>query len=70
MRIYQPGPGGQATAVTWRQWLLPLGATAGILALVTLSQGSQPGVELSYSRFLADVGAGAVRAATIGPAGR
>jgi cell division protease FtsH len=42
----------------------------GILALVTLSQGAQPGVELSYSRFLADVGAGAVRAVTIGPAGQ
>jgi cell division protease FtsH len=26
MRTYQPSPRGQAPPVTWRQWLLPLGA--------------------------------------------
>jgi hypothetical protein len=50
--------------------LLPLGATAGILALLVLSQGSPPGPPLSYSRFLAEVSAGAVRAVTIGAAGQ
>jgi cell division protease FtsH len=70
MRIHQPGPQDQATAVTWRQWLLPLGAAAGIVALVALSPGTQPGVALSYSQFLADVGAGSVRAVTIGPTGQ
>ncbi|HEX6451393.1 MAG TPA: ATP-dependent zinc metalloprotease FtsH [Trebonia sp.] len=70
MRIYRPGPRGQATAVKWRQWLLPLGATAGVLALLALSQGSRPGLPVSYSQFLAEVGSGAVRAVTIGPAGQ
>ena len=55
MRTHRPGPRGRATAVPWRQWLLPLGATAGILALLVLSQGSPPGPPLSYSRFLAEV---------------
>ena len=70
MRTYQPGPRGQAPAVTWRQWLLPLGAAAGIVALATMSRGAPQGVPLSYSRFLADVGAGSVRAVTIDPAGQ
>ncbi len=70
MRMDQPGPKGQATAATWRQWLLPLGAAAGIVALVTLPPGSPPGLRLNYSQFLADVGAGAVRAVTISPAGQ
>jgi hypothetical protein len=38
MRTYQPGPRDQAPAVTWRQWLMPLGAAAGIVALLTLSR--------------------------------
>jgi ATP-dependent Zn protease len=66
MRTYQPGPQGQAPAVTWRQWLLPLGAAAGIVALATMSRGTP----LSYSRFLADVGAGSVCAVTVDPAGQ
>jgi hypothetical protein len=37
MRTYQTDPRGQAPLVTWRQWLLPLGAAAGIVALVALS---------------------------------
>ena len=70
MRTYRPGPRGRATAVTWRQWLLPLGATAGVLALVALTQGGPPDPPLTYSQFLGEVGSGAVRAVTIGPAGQ
>jgi cell division protease FtsH len=70
MRTYRPGPRGQTTAATWRRWLLPLGATAGILTLLALPQGSPPDPPLSYSRFLAEVSSGAVRAVTIGPAGQ
>ena len=70
MRTYRPGPRGRATPVTWRQWLLPLGATAGVLALVALTQGGPPDPPLTYSQFLGEVGSGAVRAVTIGPAGQ
>jgi cell division protease FtsH len=70
MRTDRPGPRGQTTAATWRRWLLPLGATAGILVLLALPQGSPPGPPLSYSQFLAKVSSGAVRAVTIGPAGQ
>ena len=70
MRISQPGPQGQANPAPWRRWLLPLGGTAGILALLSLTRGGPPGMMLSYTRFLADVGAGTVRAVTIGPAGQ
>ena len=70
MRTYRPGPRGRATVVTWRQWLLPLGATAGVLGLLALTQGSPPDPPLSYSQFLGQVGSGAVRAVTIGPAGQ
>ena len=70
MRTYRSGPPGRATAATWRHWLLPLGATAGILALLALSPGSPPGLPLSYSQFLAEIGSGAVRTVTIGPSGQ
>ena len=70
MRTYQPGPRDQAPAVTWRQWVLPLGAAAGIIALVALSPKAPQGTTLSYSRFLTDVGAGSVNAVTINPAGQ
>jgi ATPase family associated with various cellular activities (AAA) len=40
------------------------------VALVALSGGAPQGVPLSYSRFLADFGAGSVRAVTINPAGQ
>jgi cell division protease FtsH len=70
MRTYQPGPRDQAPAVTWRQWLLPLGAAAGIVALLALSPSAPPGVPLSYSQLLADVGTGSVSAVTINPAGQ
>src|SRR5579871_219800 len=70
MRTYRPGPRGRATAVTRRQWLLPLGAAIGVIALLALAPGGPPSPPLSYSRFLAEVGSGAVRAVTIGPAGQ
>jgi cell division protease FtsH len=70
MRTYQPGPRDQAPAVTWRQWLLPLGAAAGIVALLTLSPSVPSGIPLRYSQFLSDVGTGSVSAVTINPAGQ
>ncbi len=70
MRISQPGPGGQANVAPWRRWLLPAAVSAGLVALLALPRGSAPGMALSYTRFVADVGAGAVRAVTIGPAGQ
>ncbi len=70
MRMSQPGPEGQTPqAARWR-WLLPLGVTAVIFTLLTLPLGVAPGMVLSYSRFLSDVGAGTVRAVTIDPAGQ
>jgi cell division protease FtsH len=69
MRTSRPGPPGQATA-PWRRWLLPAAFTAGLLALLSLTRGAAPGPSLSYTRFLADVGAGTVRTVAIGPAGQ
>jgi cell division protease FtsH len=70
MRTSQPGPEGQAPLAGRRRWLLPLGVTALIFTLLALPFGTAPGTVLSYSRFVADVGAGAVRAVTIDPAGQ
>jgi FtsH-like protein len=70
MRMSQPGPGGQANVAPWRRWLLPAAVTAGLVALLALPRGAAPGMALSYTRFLGDVGAGTVRAVTIGPAGQ
>ena len=69
MRTSQPGPPGQATA-PWRRWLLPAAFAAGLLTLLTLPRGAAPGTALSYTRFLANVGAGTVRTVAIGPAGQ
>jgi hypothetical protein len=55
----QPGPPGQANTALWRRWLLPA-AMVGFLLLLTLPRGAAPGTALSYTRFLADVGAGTV----------
>jgi hypothetical protein len=60
MRISQPGPEGRAHPAAWRRWLL-VGGTSLILTLLVLPLGAAQGMALSYSRFLADVGAGAVR---------
>jgi cell division protease FtsH len=43
---------------------------AGFVALLALPRAAAPGMALSYTRFLAEVGAGTVRAVTIGPAGQ
>src|SRR5580692_6921279 len=70
MRVSQPGPRGQANVASWRQWLLPGIVAAFFVALFVLPRGAAPGTPLSYTQFVADVGAGTVRAVTIGPAGQ
>ena len=70
MRTSQPGPPGHANAAPWRRWLLPVAVTAGLVAQLALPRGAAPGTALTYSRFLADVSAGTVRAVTIGPVGQ
>ena len=70
MRASSPGPPGQANAAPWRRWLLPGIIVAFFVALFALPRGAAPGMALSYTQFLADVGAGTVRAVTIGPAGQ
>ncbi len=70
MRISQPGPPGQANVARWQRWLLPAAIGAGFLALLALPRGAAPAMPLTYTRFLADVGAGMVSAVTIGPAGQ
>ena len=70
MRMSQPGPPGQANAAPWRRWLLPAAIAAVFVALLALPRGAAPGLPLTYTRFVADVGAGTVRAVTIGPAGQ
>jgi cell division protease FtsH len=70
MRMSQPGPPGHAHAVPWRRWLLPAAVTASFVTLLALPHSAAPGTALSYTRFTADVGAGMVRAVTIGPTGQ
>ena len=70
MRISQPGPPGQANVARWQRWLLPAAIGAGFLALLALPRGAAPAMPLTYTRFLADIGAGMVSAVTIGPAGQ
>src|ERR1700733_5785240 len=70
MRTSQPGPPGHANAAPWVRWLFPAAVAAGFVALLALPRGAAPATALSYTRFLADVGAGTVRAVTIGPAGQ
>src|SRR5580704_4081729 len=65
-----PGPTGHAHPAPWRRWLLPAAVTASFVTLLVLPRGAVPGTVLSYTRFLADVGAGTVRAVTIGPSGQ
>jgi cell division protease FtsH len=66
----QPGPPRQANVAGWRRWLFPAGVVAGLLALLSVAAGHPAGVPLTYTQFVADVGAGTVRAVTIGPAGQ
>src|SRR5579863_9539841 len=70
MRASSPGPPGHANAASWRRWLFPAAIAAGLVTLLALPRGTAPGITLSYTRFLADVSAGMVRAVTIGPAGQ
>src|SRR5260370_39815709 len=70
MRMSSPGPPGHLNAASWRRWLFAAAIAAGFVILLTLPRGAAPATTLSYTRFLADVGAGTVRAVTIGPAGQ
>ena len=68
MRMSQSGPPNPVNAAPWRRWLLPSAVAAVLVALLVLPRDAAPGMELSYTGFVADVGAGNVRAVTIGPA--
>src|SRR5260370_30141124 len=70
MRMSPPGPPGHANAGVWRRWLSPAAISVGFVTLLALPRGAAPGMPLTYTRFLADVGAGTVRAVTIGPQGQ
>jgi hypothetical protein len=70
MRTSSPGPPGRAGAAWWRRWLVPAAIGTGLVTLLALPRGTAPGPALSYTSFLADVGAGTVRAVTIGPVGQ
>ena len=70
MRMSQPGPPGRANAAPWQRWLLPGVFAAFFVTLLVLPGRAAPRTPLSYTRFVADVGAGTVHAVTIGPAGQ
>jgi cell division protease FtsH len=70
MRTSSPGPPGRAGATPWRRWVFPAAIAAGLVTLLALPRGAAPGPALTYTKFLADVGAGTVRSVTIGPAGQ
>jgi cell division protease FtsH len=70
MRTSSSGPPGRADAAQWRRWVFPAAIAAGLVTLLVLPRGTAPDMALSYTRFLADVSAGTVRAVTISPAGQ
>jgi LPXTG-motif cell wall-anchored protein len=70
VRTSQPGPRGHVNVAAWRRWLFPVALTASLVTLLALSGGAARGVPLTYTQFVADVGAGTVRAVTIGPTGQ
>ncbi|HJY74771.1 MAG TPA: ATP-dependent metallopeptidase FtsH/Yme1/Tma family protein, partial [Streptosporangiaceae bacterium] len=70
MRTSSPGPPGQANVARWRRWLLPGAIAAFFVTLLVLPRGAAAGMPLTYTQFVADVGAGTVRAVTISPAGQ
>ena len=70
MRMSQPGPHGQASVAPWRRWLFPVALMASAVTLLAVAGSAPRGVPLTYTQFVADVGAGMVRAVTIGPAGQ
>jgi cell division protease FtsH len=69
MRMSQPGPPGHANAAPWQRWLLPGVIAAFFVTLLVLPRAA-PGTALSYTKFVADVGAGTVHAVNIGAAGQ
>jgi cell division protease FtsH len=70
MRMSLPGSRGRASAAPWRRWLLPEAVAVGFVTLLAVTGRVPRGMPLSYTQFVADVGAGSVRAVTIGPAGQ
>ena len=40
MRMFPPGPGGQAHPAPWRRWLLPVALAAGFLVLLAVPRGT------------------------------
>jgi hypothetical protein len=70
VHMSQPGPHGQVNAARWRRWLFPAALAAGLVTLLAVSGGPPARAPLTYTKFVADVGAGMVRAVTIGPAGQ
>ena len=70
MRMSPLGSPGPAHAPPWRRWLPPVIIAVGFLALLALPRRAAPDTAVSYTRFLADVSAGTVRAVTIGPMGQ
>jgi cell division protease FtsH len=70
MRTSSPGPPGQANMAPWRRWLFPGIIAAFFVTLFALPRGAAAGMPLTYTQFVADVGAGTVNAVTISPAGQ
>ena len=70
MRKSQPGQHGEPNAGQRRRWLLPAAVMVGFLTLVALPARAPGARALTYTQFLADISAKAVRAVTIGPAGQ
>src|SRR5580692_3595043 len=70
MRTSSPGPPGQAKVAPWRRWLFPGIIAAFFVTLLALPRGAAAGMPLTYTQFVADVGAGTVNAVTISPAGQ
>src|SRR6202035_3005728 len=70
MRMSHPGPRGQASVAGWRRWLFPVALTASLVTLLAGAGLHPAGEPLTYTQFLADVGAGTARAVPIGPAGQ
>ena len=70
MRMSHTDPRGHVQMAPWRRWLLPGAVMASLVTLLALSGGAHRGLPLTYTQFVADVGAGTVRAVTIGPAGQ
>ena len=70
MRMSQPGPRGQVQRGPVAAVAVP-GCPRGQPRDAAGRVGRRPaGVPLTYTQFVADVGAGTVRAVTIGPAGQ